>query len=287
MKIGVLVSGNLGFICLKKIQQQYPISFVLTDKGSTSIIEFCEENKLIYFAGNPRGGKASAQLQSPTCDVILSINYLFIVEKDVIGLASKMAINFHGSLLPKYRGRTPHVWAIINNETETGITAHLIDENCDTGDVLQQVKIKIESTDTGAMVLQKFNSIYPDLVFDVLKSIENNTIKITPQNNSLATYFGKRTPDDGAINWLWQRERIRNWVRAQAKPYPGAFAFIGAKKIVIHEIEFSDFGFNQADENGKILAIENNSPIVKTENGCIKLTTFETDFILNINDIFE
>jgi len=90
-----------------------------------------------------------------------------------------------------------------------------------------------------------------------------------PQDESKATYFGKRTPDDGEINWYWQKERIRNWVRAQALPYPGAFTWVGQEKMIIDEIAFDDTGFHSDIPNGTVLSL---SPVrVKTPNGVIRI----------------
>src|SRR5690606_33504394 len=101
--------------------------------------------------------------------------YLFIIDKKIIDLATSIAFNIHGSLLPKYRGRTPHVWSIINNEKFTGITAHIIDEGCDTGDIIEQVKIKISKSDTGASLLEKYNLLYLPLIRSVLEKIQTNS----------------------------------------------------------------------------------------------------------------
>jgi len=287
MEIGLLVSGNLGFKVFSDLMDNYVIKFVLTDKGSKSVISLCKKKQIAYYTGNPRTGRGYAAIAYLGCDVLLSVNYLFIIENDLICLPKKIAINFHGSLLPKYRGRTPHVWAIINNEVETGITAHVLDEGCDTGSVIEQRKIKIESTDTGASILEKFNSIYPAFVRDVLQNIQSGSYSLIEQNSIVATYFGKRTPGDGRINWDWQKERLNNWIRAQAKPYPGAFTFYENEKVIIHKIEFSDFGFNFSVPNGQILNIEDSKPIVKTENGCIKLIDFDCNKKLELHKILE
>jgi methionyl-tRNA formyltransferase len=287
MEIGLLVSGDLGFVVTKKLLNVYKINFILCDKMSESIINLAIENNIPYFAGNPRNGRAINKLEKIQCDLIISVNYLFIIENDIIQIPSKFAINFHGSLLPKYRGRTPHVWAIINNETETGITAHIIDENCDTGDILNQVNIIIERNDTGGVLLGKFMNIYPGFVIETIKSIEKNNFNLRKQDNKKATYFGKRTKDDGKINWNWQKERIENWVRAQAKPYPGAFSFINGEKIIIHKIEFDSLGYNHTDINGTILKIINNFPIIKSPNGCIKILEFEYEKIFKKSDVLE
>jgi len=285
MGIGLLISGQLGFEVMQKLINHVRINFVFTDGNSTDIITFCNKKNMPYYAGNPRHEGVLNQLPNLKCEVIISVNYLFIIKKNIIELPEKIAINFHGSLLPKYRGRTPHVWAIINNEIKTGITAHMIDEGCDTGDIIAQRIIPISTTDTGGSILEKFKKEYPHFVLEVLKSIESNTFVTTPQNNALATFFGKRSFEDGQINWNWQRERIYNWVRAQAIPYPGAFTYHNGNKIIINKIQFSEFGFHCHIPNGSILDFNNKTPIVKTPNGCIELVEFKCDHALKVNNI--
>jgi len=270
---GILASGGLGALCTEKLLQLNKVNFVLTDKGSDKIIELCKTKKIPMFIGNPRNGKTNDFLNQFSTDIILSINYLFIVEEDIIRHPNKYAINFHGSLLPKYRGRTPHVWAIINNETETGITAHLMSKDCDEGDIVYQEKILIGEESTGAEILSKFNSKYPLIIEKIVSLIENDTIRTIKQDHTKATYFGKRTPEDGLINWNWQKERINNWVRAQADPYPGAFTFYKGEKVIIHKIKYSNKGFNYNDPNGTILEIKNEI-IIKTSNGAISLINY-------------
>jgi len=271
MSIAVMASGNLGYQILKHLEPRSVVSAVFTDKKSEGIIDWATKNGVPCFAGNPRGGKASEFIANKKVDVLLSVNYLFIIEKDLIDWPNTAAVNLHGSLLPRYRGRTPHVWAIINNEVETGITAHLITEGCDEGDIIKQLVIPIEKENTGAEILSQYVDLYPQLVDDVLASIDNGTFEPKAQDESMATYFGKRTPDDGEISWNWQKERIRNWVRAQASPYPGAFTWIGEHKVVIDKVEFDEFGFHQEMENGTVLSSD---PLrVKTPNGVLRITS--------------
>jgi methionyl-tRNA formyltransferase len=276
LNIGLLLSGNLGLICLKDIASNNKVDFVLTDKNSMLIYEFCKLNNISVFVGNPRNEKAVSFVESHQPDVLLSINYLFIVEPALFSLARLYAINFHGSLLPKYRGRTPHVWAIINNEKETGVTAHIISEGCDEGDIILQHKIAITNEMTSWDVLFQFQKVYPEMVQQILSDIESSNIKTYVQDESKATLFGKRTAESGLLNWDWQRERIHNWVRAQARPYPGAFTFCNGVKITINRIGFSDFGFKDDFPNGYILNTVK-LPIIKTPNGAIKLIEWEAD----------
>lgn len=273
----ICVSGNLGHIVLQNLYNRgVNIACVLTDTHSEGIVEYCSNATLKCFKGNPRNMKALTWMnnQQIEFDYLLSVNYLFILEEDILHRAH-MAINFHGSLLPKYRGRTPHVWAIINGEKECGITAHLMNAKCDDGDIIKQLHIKIDEEDTGAMILEKYNIMYPGLVDEVVSWIESGEITTTKQDICKATYYGKRTPKDGGINWEWQKERIRNWIRAQARPYPGAFTHINDKLITIHKITYSDYGYIDSMPNGIVLKVIDGKPIIKTQNGAIVLEDFE------------
>ncbi len=273
---GILVSGTLGLSCLRFIHNINRVCFVFTDNRSKEIVDFCIKKNIPYFIGNPRNGNAVEFIKNYSTDVILSINYLYIINSDIIRLPQKYSINFHGSLLPKYRGRTPHVWSIINNEKETGITAHRITEECDKGEIVHQVKIPILPDTTGGNILEQFINLYPVIIQKVISMIENEQVVFVEQDETKATWFGKRTPEDGEINWNWQKERIYNWVRAQSSPYPGAFSFYNNIKIIIHKIEFSEKGFDFKQQNGIIL-LGGSQPIIKTPNGAVKLLLIESD----------
>jgi methionyl-tRNA formyltransferase len=288
MKFGVLASGNLGLVSLKKCIKLFKIDFIASDSASIDVINFALDNNIPLFKGNPRDGKLISFLNDCNIKVhiVFSINYLFLLDNSFLDL-HPFCINFHGSLLPKYRGRTPHVWSIINNEKSTGVTAHLIDENCDTGSIILQKEILIENYMTGADILAKYNDIYPDMIEDIFAKIKSKQLTFTEQDEHKATFFGKRTPEDGLIDWSWQKERIFNWIRAQSYPYPGAFTFYEDNKIIIDEISFSDFGFNDSMENGLILGL-NPKVLIKTQNGVIQIEKFRGEIAdLEINKILK
>jgi methionyl-tRNA formyltransferase len=285
MKVGVLASGKLGYEVLTSVWATLNPSFVATDKNSKEIIDLANKSNIPLFTGNPRNGALTKFLDKLTVDAVFSINYLFILEKDAIARLNKI-VNFHGSMLPKYRGRTPHIWAIINNEQYTGVTAHFVDEGCDTGPIILQEKIRIEPNDRGTDILIKFAAVYPALLLKVFDLLKSGEVIERHQDDSKATYFGKRTPDDGRINWYWQRERIYNWVRALSNPYPGAFTFLDGNKIVIDKISFHDGGFRSDDPDGLVKSI---SPfLVKTPNGLVQLDDIRTGMeFISINKILQ
>jgi len=277
--IGFLLSGGLGYQTLKTIFSIVRPVFIFTDSHSTEIRDFAIKKKIPLFVGNPRKGNASDFLADKEIDVLFSVNYLFLVEEDILKKATLYSINFHGSLLPKYRGRTPHVWAIINGENKVGVTAHLMTKECDAGDIVSQKEIFLEPEDTGADVLKQYEYIYCSIIVDILNKIENNKLVLVKQDETKATYFGKRTPADGLINWNWQILRIQNWVRAQSNPYPGAFCWYQGKKIIIDKVNIVDKGYSADQNNGLILQVEPRV-LVKAPNGVI-----EFEYIRNNEDV--
>lgn len=279
MSFGILASGNLGFsVYASLFEIGLRPTFLFTDRSSDDLQTFSSERNIPLFIGSPRNGQGMRFLESisDVPDVIISVNYIFLLPTEIIEYPKFGCVNIHGSLLPKYRGRSPHVWAIINNENETGITVHYIDSGCDTGAVIFQEIIKIDPTSTGGSLTNVFRSRYPAIVLRILGLFNGEAPVGRLQDESKATYFGKRTPEDGKINWQWQKERIYNWVRAQSDPYPGAFSYYNCEKVIIDAVEFRDSGFAWDLPNGYIISGGKN-PEVKTPNGVIKIVKQRTD----------
>lgn len=279
------LSGEVGEYVFNDIQPlNLNIKAILTDLGSKGVISMANAMGIPLFIGNPRKKDATkwAKDENIMFDFLLSINYLFILDGKFLDLAKK-AINFHDSLLPRYRGRCPNVWSIINGERYTGLTAHLMNTECDDGDIVCQEKFRIKADDTGGTIREKTKCLYIKLINQIIQNLESGTLTSKPQNKEEATYYGKRTPADGHINWNWQKERINNWIRAQAAPYPGAFAFIGKQKVVINRISFSRHGYIDTVHDGTIIGIEKGNPVVKTQNGAIVLLQYN-EFEFKIGD---
>ncbi len=276
-RIGMLLGGSLGVSVLKELIDFFEIAFILTDRGSPEVPELAKQLNFTLFVGNPREGNALefiSSLNQKHVDVLVSANYRFLISEDLISYPRLFAINIHGSLLPRYRGRAPLIWAIINGEKESGITIHCIDDGCDTGDILLQKRINIPSDATGGEMVDVFSTMYPSLIKKTLDDIKNGTYVRSVQDESEVTYYGRRTPEDGLICWDWHKERIYNWVRALAYPYPGAFTLFEKNKIIINSVCFSTKGFSSSDPNGLVLAIESNNPVIKTPNGALILNDF-------------
>lgn len=169
--------------------------------------------------------------------LFLVIGWYHLISKSIRDLAPLGCVGIHASLLPKYRGGAPLVWAIINGEKETGVTLFYFDTEIDAGDIIGQSKIVIEPFDTIRSVLSKAKTAAIELTAEYIPRIFDGTAPKIKQIHDEATIYPQRTPKDGEINWDWEPERIRNFIRAQTKPYPGAFTIIGDKKVTIWDAE--------------------------------------------------
>jgi methionyl-tRNA formyltransferase len=252
---------------------------VFTDSSSKEVIELCKKETIPFYAFNPRKGKGIEFLKENEVKkphIIFSINYIFLIEEDIIEFSEIVSLNIHGSLLPKYRGRTPLIWAIINGEKETGITIHEIDTGCDTGKILIQKKIPIPPTSTGADMVAEYSTHYDKIIFDAIDLIETGNYHLTPQNEADATYFGVRRPKDGIIDWNWPPERLLNWVRALSPPYPGAFSYLNGEKVVIERASKSSYPFSDHQKNGTVIGFLGNKPIIKCLGGCVIIEQYSS-----------
>ncbi|KAB0515548.1 MULTISPECIES: bifunctional UDP-4-amino-4-deoxy-L-arabinose formyltransferase/UDP-glucuronic acid oxidase ArnA [Pseudomonas] len=170
-------------------------------------------------------------------DYIFSFYYRNLLSEALLATASKGAFNLHGSLLPKYRGRAPANWVLVNGETETGVTLHRMVKRADAGAILAQQKVIIERNDTGLTLHAKLRDAASTLLRDALPQLAQGKLTETAQDESQATYFGRRTAADGKLEWKKPAEELFNLVRAVTQPYPGAFCAVGEHKLIVWQAE--------------------------------------------------
>ena len=171
--------------------------------------------------------------------LLLVLGWYYIVPRRVRQSATISCLGIHASLLPKYRGWAPITWAIINGETETGVTLFHLEDDVDSGDVVAQISLPIEERDTCATMYEKASHASIELLREYLPRLAQGTAPRASQDEGLAAYFPQRKPDDGLIDWTKSPEEVRNFIRAQTKPYPGAFTYIGGKKVTVWDADIS------------------------------------------------
>ncbi len=178
-------------------------------------------------------------------DLIFSFYYRKLVSTEILAIPRIASLNLHGSLLPRYRGRAPGNWVLVNGETETGVTLHHMVAKADAGDIVCQQAVPISTDDTGRSLHEKLVAAASRMLNSHLPDIIAGTAPRIPQDHSKATYFGRRTPADGAINWNQSATAVRNLVRAVAPPFPGAFTHAARRKVMICEATTSQRHFSK------------------------------------------
>jgi UDP-4-amino-4-deoxy-L-arabinose formyltransferase/UDP-glucuronic acid dehydrogenase (UDP-4-keto-hexauronic acid decarboxylating) len=187
-------------------------------------------------------------------EYIFSFYYRYLLSEPLLALAKKGAFNLHGSLLPRYRGRAPANWVLVNGETETGVTLHRMVKRADAGAIVAQQRVAIERSDTGLTLHAKLRTAASDLLRDTLPNMLQGKITETPQDESKATVFGRRTPADGKLVWAKPAEELFNLVRAVTRPYPGAFCAVGEHKLIVWSAEVVKGNEGQAP--GRVISVD-------------------------------
>jgi len=166
-------------------------------------------------------------------DLLFSFYFRQMMKRPLLGTPRHGALNLHGSLLPAYRGRAPVNWVLVNGETETGVTLHYMDEKPDHGDVVARRRVAIDRDDTALTLTRKLAAAGRETMREALPLLEAGRAPREPQDHARSSYFGGRGPADGAIDWTWPAERVRNLVRAVTEPWPGAFTHLGGEPLLV------------------------------------------------------
>jgi methionyl-tRNA formyltransferase len=156
-------------------------------------------------------------------DLIFSFYYRSMLPMSLLKKARLGAYNMHGSLLPKFRGRAPLNWAILKGATETGVTLHEMVEKPDAGRIVDQQAVPIGPDEDAVAVFHKMTGAAEQILRRSLKDLISGTAKLRPNDLSKGSYYGRRRPEDGRIDWSKSAKEIHDLVRAVAPPFPGAF----------------------------------------------------------------
>ena len=166
-------------------------------------------------------------------DAIFSFYYRSLLPVAILDLAPRGAFNMHGSLLPHYRGRAPTNWAIVRGEQETGVTLHEMVAKADAGRIVDQQSVPILPDDTARQVFDKVTVAAEQVLWRSAPAIAAGEVRFRPNDVAVGSYFGRRTPEDGRIDWTRAAARTYDLIRAVAPPYPGAFTELAGVRLVI------------------------------------------------------
>jgi methionyl-tRNA formyltransferase len=172
---------------------------------------------------DPEAPQIDSQLKKISPDFIFSFYYRRMLPPEVLAAAKRGAFNMHGSLLPKYRGRAPVNWAVLNGERETGATLHEMVAKPDAGRIVDQQAVPIGPDETAGEVMAKVSAAAEPTRKRSSPAELAGTASLRPNDLAAGSYYGARRPEDGRIDWSKSAQEIHNLVRAVAPPYPGAF----------------------------------------------------------------
>ena len=209
-----------------------------------------------------------AELSGWKPDVIAVAAFGRILPPAILSLPSRGCINVHGSLLPKYRGAGPIQWALINGESETGITTMLMDEGMDTGAILLQASMAIEPDDTAGSLSPRLADLGGRLLVETLAQSKAGTLTPRPQDHGQATLAPLLKKEDGAVNWTMSATSIANRIRGLT-PWPGAYTFLKADRWTISRSVVLDEATTLAP--GQIIALTKDAIHVATGKGVLAI----------------
>ncbi|HYB90060.1 MAG TPA: formyltransferase [Candidatus Binataceae bacterium] len=232
---------EMGYACMEALLGLgAPIAALITHRDDPreeiwwrSCAELAARNGIAVHYPERIDSEWTARIAAMRPRVIYSFSYRHLLPDSVLGLAPLGAFNVHPSPLPAYRGRAPVNWMLVNGEREAGVTLHYMVARADAGDIVGQRIVPIDDDDTALTLYRKLVPLGAALIREFHPQIAAGNAPRRPQDLSRGSYFGRRTPEDGRIDWKWPARRIFNLVRAVTHPYPGAFAFAHGRKLFI------------------------------------------------------
>jgi methionyl-tRNA formyltransferase len=240
----VFAYSEVGVRCVRELLAQgveIPLLFTHADDPGESqwfgsVKQLAEAHDLrVETPDNPNTPEWIAEGRAANPDFLFSFYYRYMLSAAWIGVPRRGALNMHGSLLPKYRGRAPVHWAILNGESATGASLHYMVEKPDAGALVDQQSVPILENDTALEVSLKVAEAAAQVLRRSLPLLVAGSAQPRPLDLSKGSYFGRRRPEDGRIDWRQGARAVHDLVRAVAPPFPGAFTQVNGCRLAILE----------------------------------------------------
>jgi methionyl-tRNA formyltransferase len=286
LRIVVFGYHTVGYRCLQALLDRgEEISTVVTHRDNpTEHVWFESVAALAHEAGlpvlSPKTPNTPAFIRhigTLQPDLILSFYYRRLLSRELLAIPARGGINLHGSLLPRYRGRSPVNWVLVNGETQTGVTLHYMTEQADAGDIIAQCPVQIHFEDTARTLFEKVAQAAVGLLRETFPLIKTGIAPRVPQDATQATYFGGRTPEDGRIDWGRSALGLYNLVRAVTTPYPGAFTFLRGQKVYVWSSRPMPDSVGEQCLPGTVVGVHEHGCLVAAGEGHLLLTQVQLE----------
>jgi len=208
-------------------------------------------------------------------ELIFVVGWSQLVHEPFLALASEGVFGMHPTLLPRHRGRAPIPWAILSGLARTGVTLfEIVDPTADSGAIVGQVEVPVSAEETATSLFASLAAAHVALIRELVPQLLERSAPRVPQDAKRASSWPKRSPADGIIDWETRAPYLYDWVRAQTRPYPGAFTFLGDEKVIVWGARPVDLAGPAAA--GTVVALREERPVVACGEGALLLEEFET-----------
>ena len=296
----VVVFGNqqIALDCVSYLRKDTKVNLVSVvgcesakDKevGYPSLRNHCRKMDVLFYNPPKLDSNFFKLFKSWKPDLCFSIYYRNIFKNNYLSAPPMGFINIHPSLLPKYRGPVPVLWAVFNNEARIGVTLHYIDKGIDSGDIITQASIKVPKNATG----HELNSLVSKKGFELFKRqfplILAGKNKREKQDHSQATYYGPFKSELAEINWFLPTAQVVKRIKMFTKPYKGASASLFSKRMLIWSAKVVNLSKKRLTGPGKIIKVnKDRSFVVSGIDGYVLVDDYEVlERKTNVNKIIK
>jgi methionyl-tRNA formyltransferase len=208
-------------------------------------------------------------------DVVFVVGWSQLVGADLLGSARHGVFGMHPTLLPRHRGRAAIPWAILSGLAKTGVTLfEIVDPTADSGPIVAQAEVPIARDETATTLYERTADAHVELVREHAPQLAAGGGPRVPQDTTRASTWPRRRPADGIIDWDTRAPYLWDWVRAQTRPYPGAFTYLGDERIVVWRAR--PVPLDAEAPAGTIVTADAAGPVVACGEGALVLEEFET-----------
>ena len=274
----IILAGSLTYFeaiaiyLAQHVNENYkPILIFHAGKINEPLSSFMEERHIPIIGIRSLNDEYEEKIRRLEPDLLICVGFPEILNPRIFNIPKLGTINLHTSALPKYRGRHPMNWQLINGEKEIGITVHFIDDGIDSGDIILQDSIPIHMDDDLNDLHTKCLPIAINILIKAIEQIENGTVYRRKQNINMASYLPLRTPKDSIIDWKKTGFELHRFINALVDPMPNAFAYLMDGRLVYFKRSYrsdDDMGI------GRVLG--------KTKDGKYIITTPEGVILVDI-----
>ena len=281
-----LISKNFKISHIVSLNSQQATQYKVS--GYASFDEIARKNNIpIYFPKTYalKDNDDICFFEKNNFDLLLLGGWQRLIPEIILSKLKIGGIGFHGSseFLPKGRGRSPVNWSLIEGKTQFILHAFLMTPGIDDGDVITHEIFDINQWDTCQTIYYKISIIQKRILEEFIPKLLSNNFKHIPQTGE-PSYYEKRTPDDGLIDWSKSVHEIYNFVRALTRPYPGAFTFLNGQRLNIWKSQPFDSKIKYESKNSQIVEkFSTGDFIVNCKDGLLLITDYEGK--VNIGDI--